>query len=92
MSSDPQYNDLVVKSTVITNKNGLDSFMLLESLSKLLRNESNSLLFSCLEDGLNELNCIRLFQEDYQELRNRGMFLISIGAYVYILKYKLLTV
>ena len=47
MSSDHQYDDLVVKSTVITNKNGLDSFMLLESLSKLLRNESNSLLFSC---------------------------------------------
>ena len=45
MSSDHQYDDLALKSPVITDKNDLDFFMSLKSLSTLLRNESNSQLF-----------------------------------------------
>ena len=45
MSSGYQHDVLALKSPVITDKNDLICSMLLKSLSVLLRNKSNSLLF-----------------------------------------------
>ena len=45
MSLDHHEEDLSLKSPVITDKNGLRSFMLLKSFPKLDKNKSNSLLF-----------------------------------------------
>ena len=45
MSLDHHEEDLALKSHVITDENGLRSFMSLKSFSKLDKNKSNSILF-----------------------------------------------